>query len=204
MPTPTLVRVWIDPSCPWAWQAHVWLRDLRDQGIVDLRHDFFSLELNAAAPGLSFADAAPRYGQAFAAIALAKHEGGEPALERLYVALGELRHEGSREMSPGLLREAAVVAGLDDIPERAAAAPELGEEIAAAYLDARRHDVFGVPSLKIDGDKTVYGPILAVGPTGGEGLALWDDVRRLSARPGFFELKRWPRDLHPDGGPVGP
>lgn len=204
MSTPTPVRIWIDPSCPWAWQAHVWLRDLRDHGVVELTHDFFSLELNAAPPGLSFAEAAPRYGEAFVAMVLAGREGGEPALERLYVALGELRHGQKHEMSPQLLREAAAEAGLGDLPDRAAAAPGLGEEIVAAYHDARRQDVFGVPSLRIDADKTVHGPILAVGPTGDQGLALWEEVRRLSARPEFFELKRWPRDLRPGGQPVGP
>jgi len=203
MATPTPVRVWIDPSCPWAWQAHVWLRDLRDHGVVELTHECFSLELNAA-PGLPFGEAAPRYGPALLAMAQAGREGGQPALERFYVALGELRHDQKHEMSSQLLRDAAVEAGLGDLPDRADAATDLEDDIIAAYHDARRQDVFGVPSLRIDGDKTLYGPILAVGPTGDQGLALWDEVRRLSARPGFFELKRWPRDLRPGGERVGP
>ena len=44
---PTPVIVWVDPSCPWAWQTARWLRDLRDQGVVRLRWRLYSLELNA-------------------------------------------------------------------------------------------------------------------------------------------------------------
>jgi hypothetical protein len=73
-----------------------------------------------------------------------------------------------------------------------------------ALAVGKRARRLGVPTLKIDDDKVVYGPIITVGPSGDEGLELWDEVRRLSARPAFFELKRWPRDLRPGGRPVGP
>jgi hypothetical protein len=46
----TRVTMWTDPSCPWAWQALTWLRDLRDRGVIDLTYELFSLEMNARAP----------------------------------------------------------------------------------------------------------------------------------------------------------
>ena len=50
----------------------------------------------------------------------------------------------------------------------------------------------------------MYGPILAVGPTGDDGVALWRAVAALLQRDVFFELKRWPRDVRPGGLPTGP
>jgi len=201
---PAHVRLWTDPSCPWAWQALTWLRDLRDRRIIRLTYSFFSLEVNSSGIDLPFDEAAPKYGHALASLALARREGGNQAVEALLLAFGELRHERKEEISPELLRKAAADAGLSDLPDRALNKPDLADEIIAEYLEARALDVFGVPTLKIDDNKVIYGPIIAVGPTGDEGLELWEEVRRLSARPTFFELKRWPRDLRPGGRPVGP
>lgn len=200
--TAVSVRVWLDPSCPWAWQAHVWLNDLRRQGVVELDHAFFSLEVNASDDGIPFDEASPRYGRALAALALARREGGSPAVTDLYVALGTRLHEQKQRFDATLLDEAAREAGLGDIADRAAAL-DLGAELLAEYRRARGLDVFGVPSLQVDNGKTMYGPILAVGPTGEDGLALWHAVADLLRRDAFFELKRWPRDLRPGGTPTG-
>jgi DSBA-like thioredoxin domain len=200
----TNVRLWIDPSCPWAWQVLRWLRDLRDRRIVRLTYSLFSLELNASGTDLPYNEAAPTYGHAFTTLALARREGGDEAVEALLMALGGLRHERREPMSPDLLRKAAADAGLSDLPDRAAGAFDLETEIVNEYLEARSLDVFGVPTLRIENDKVVYGPIIAIGPTGADGIELWEEVRRLSARTAFFELKRWPRDLRPGGRPVGP
>jgi hypothetical protein len=201
---PATVRLWTDPSCPWAWQALNWLRDLRDREIIRLSYSFFSLEMNTSGVDSPFDDAAPTYGHVFTSLALARREGGNQAVEAMLLAFGELRHERKEEMSAGLLSKAATDAGSSDLPDRALNTPDLAAEILAEYLQARALDVFGVPTLKINDDKVIYGPIIAVGPTGDEGLGLWEEVRRLSARPAFFELKRWPRDLRPGGLPVGP
>jgi predicted DsbA family dithiol-disulfide isomerase len=200
----TNVRLWTDPSCPWAWQVLTWLRDLRNREVVRLTYSLFSLELNASGTDLPYGEAAPTYGHAFTTLALARREGGDEAVEAFLMALGGLRHERREPMSPELLRKAAADTGLSDLPDRAAGRPDLEAEIVNEYLEARSLDVFGVPTLKVEDDKVVYGPIIAIGPTGADGIELWEEVRRLSARPAFFELKRWPRDLRPGGRPVGP
>jgi predicted DsbA family dithiol-disulfide isomerase len=198
--TPVPVRVWIDPSCPWVWQAHRWLHDLTQQGEIELDYAFFSLELNASEDRASFEGAAPRYGRALTALAFARREGGSPAVTALYVALGSRLHERKREMDDGLLLEAAHEAGLPDL----AGAPDLGDALIEEFHAARALDVFGVPTLQVPQTKTMYGPILAVGPTGEDGLALWHAVVALLERDVFFELKRWPRDVRPGGLPTGP
>jgi predicted DsbA family dithiol-disulfide isomerase len=198
------VRVWVDPSCPWAWQTSVWLRELRDRGEIDLVYSLFSLEVNASGPAMHFDEAAPRWGEALTAMALARREGGVAAVEALYLALGKLFHVEKQPLSPQLLPKAAAECGMADLPERAARTPELAAEIVSEYLEARDLDVFGVPTLQIDDDKAVFGPIIAMAPTGEDALALWRQVEGLADRPMFFELKRWPRDFRPGGRPVGP
>ena len=204
---PTPVRLWIDPSCPWAWQAFTWLRDLRDQGVVSLTYAFFSLEINARAlernatdPGMPFGEAAPTYGDAFTALAWARRTGGQEAVERLLVAFGTRRHGAREEMSSDLLAAAVAAADVELPPAEEIA--DLEREILSEYAAARSIDVFGVPTLQVAEHSVIYGPVIAVGPTGEDGVALWREVAGVVERPGFFELKRWPRGQRPGGDPV--
>ena len=182
---PTPVVVWVDPSCPWAWQTSRWLRDLRDQGVVGLRWRLYSLELNATyRDGLSFHDAAATYGHALTTLALARRERGVEGFERLYVAVGERLHDAKESMSPELLLAAADEVGLTDLPARAAAMADLAHEVTAEFTAGRDASVF-------------YGPILPTAARDGEALEWWTHVRWLAQRADFFELKRWPRTSRP-------
>lgn len=195
---PTPVAVWVDPSCPWAWQTARWLRDLRDEGLVTLRWHLFSLELNATyQDDLSFSDAAATYGPALTALALARRDGGGDGFERLYVAIGERLHDDRVAMSPELMRAAAADAGMADLLARAEATPDLAHEVVAEFQTGRGASVFGVPTLEVDGAAPIYGPILPLAPEDAEAVEWWTHVRWLAMRPDFFELKRWPRSSRP-------
>ncbi len=205
---PTPVRLWIDPSCPWAWQALRWLRDLRDRDVIDLTYAFFSLEINAHAferndvdPGLPYVEAAPRWGEALEALAQARNDGGDEAVGALLVALGRRHHDAKEPAGPELV-EAACAETRVKLPG-AAGRPKLQRQILDEYAAGRALDVFGVPTLQIGDDAVVYGPIIAVGPTGPDGEQLWQQIKGVADRPGFFELKRWPRTLRPGEEPVG-
>jgi predicted DsbA family dithiol-disulfide isomerase len=209
--SPTDVRLWIDPSCPWAWQALTWLHDVRDRGVISLRYSLFSLEVNALAlerndtdPGVPWAEATPGWGHALLALALARREGAQDAFERLLVAIGTRRHEDGQPVSRQMLEAASEDAAMPGLLDRVGATADLAVEVLAEYAEARGLDVFGVPTLQLDDAAVIYGPILAVGPVGEDGLNLWRQVEGLAVRDGFFELKRWPRHLRPGGRPVGP
>lgn len=195
--TPIPVGLWVDPGCPWAWQVAVWLRGLADAGRVELDWRIFSLELNSSEPDTPFRDACQREGEALVALALARREGGNAAFERLYVAIGGRLHEEKQEPSAELVRAAAAEAGMTDLVERAIAMPELTEEVRREFHEARDQSVFGVPTLAIADTKVVYGPILAMAPTGEDAERMWEHTLWLAERPDFFELKRWPRDIRP-------
>ena len=199
--TPTPVTVWIDPSCPWAWQGAKWLRHLAADGHVVLEWHLFSLEVNAVremdpdAP-LDFWSAAERHGTSLVSLQLALHE-STAAFESLYEAIGVRLHERKQEPSADLVRAAATETGMTGILDRALARPHIAEEVVREYSQARERDVFGVPSLSIDGSKVVYGPLVARAPEGADALELWQHTRWLAERTDFFELKRWPRDVRP-------
>jgi protein-disulfide isomerase len=194
------VRVWIDPSCPWCWQTAKWLFDLREAGVLTLTWSIFSLELNASPDNAPFWDSAAMYGESLVALALARRESPD-SFERLYRAIGTRLHDQRAEMSEQLLHAAADAAGLHGLVERAIAVPELATEITEEYFSSRDASVFGVPTIQIGSDKVLYGPIMATPPEGDDALLLWEQIQGLSRGPGFFELKRWPRDLRPGQHP---
>ena len=195
MPVP--VGLWIDPGCPWAWQGAEWLRRLAVAGRVELHWRLFSLELNALPPATPFWEACQRDGEALVALALARREGGDLAVERLYDAIGHRLYVEKQEPSPELVRNAAGDAGMPGIVDRAVGMDELTEEVTQEFLDARGRSVFGVPTLQIGDTKVIYGPIMALAPEGEEADRMWEHTLWLAERDDFFELKRWPRDIRP-------
>ena len=166
--TPTPVRLWVDPSCPWAWQGAVWLRRLQDAGLVELDWRIFSLELNSSEPDTPFWEACRRHGESLVALALARRDGGVDAFDRLYREIGRRLHDDKEETSPELVRAAAAAAGMPDVVDRAVAAPDVADEVRQEFLDARQESVFGVPTLGVADLKVVYGPVFALAPDGDE------------------------------------
>lgn len=192
------VRLWIDPACPWAWQTALWLRDLRDRGVLSLEWKLFSLELNSSERDAPFWEASQRYGEAHVALLLAHREGGDESFEAYYAAYGALRHDQRLEFAPELASKAAVDAGMPDLVERAVKDPSLPDAVREEYLAARELDVFGVPTLQLlPGGSAIYGPILPLAPTGADADAWWTHVRFALERSDLYELKRWPRDRRP-------
>jgi predicted DsbA family dithiol-disulfide isomerase len=200
--TPTPVRLWVDPSCPWAWQGAVWLRRLADAGLVRLDWRIFSLELNSSEPDTAFWDACRRHGESLVALALARREGGGDAFDRLYREIGRRRHEDKDDASPELVRAAAAAARMPDVVDRAIDMPDVADEVQQEFRDARQESVFGVPTLGVADLKTVYGPVFALAPEGDEAMELWEHTMWLIERPDFFEMKRWPRDVRPGATPT--
>lgn len=191
------MTVWVDPGCPWAWQAAIWLRGLAADRLVDLDWKSFSLELNSSEPETPFWEACARQGVSLVSLALAHREGGNAAFEQLFVALGRRLHTDGEPMSDELLSEAAVEVGMSDIADRAREMPDLEDEVHRAYDEARELDVFGVPTIRIGDTKAIYGPIFARAPEAEDAARLWEHTRWLAERSDFFELKRWPRDVRP-------
>jgi hypothetical protein len=140
-------------------------------------------------------------------LVLARREGGDEAMDRLYVALGRAVHEERQRLGDRAVLDAAVLAaGLPaDLPQRALVDPSTWEEIVAEETEAvERLNAFGVPTLSIDGSLPgTFGPVINRVPEGAEAVELWDHFAWLARNQTFFEIKKTrPRRRPPAEAPA--
>ncbi len=185
--TPTTsINFHFDPSCPLAWRTALWIREVRKVRPVDVTWRLFSLEVVNRKEGTE-----PDYlnGGSWAALrtlALVRRQGGNEAVEKLYLTLG-----GIKQLD--VLREAAKKADLDSAIVDAALADESTiHDVLADHEEAvRRYRAFGVPTIAIEGlDVGFYGPIIQFVPRGEEAGEMWDYMAWALRQPNLFELKR--------------
>lgn len=189
----TAVTFFFDPLCPWSWRTSVWIREVQRQEPLDIRWRFFSLAL-----ANDYAADRPQALAPLRVAALAGHEGGNDAVDRVYIALGKAIHdEGVNTRVDDVLARAIPAAlesaGLDpDLYRRAMEDQTTLDVVTADYQEARdRYAAFGVPWLILDGhDPGFFGPVINPPPEGREALDLWHHTMWMLARPYLYELKR--------------
>ena len=192
--TPTSINFHFDPACPLAWRTALWIREVRKVRPVDVTWRLFSLEVVNRKEGTE-----PDYHNsgswaAERTLALARRQGGNEAIEKLYFTLGAAQH-GRKESIKQLdvLRDAAKKADLDPAIVDAALADESTiQDVLSDHEEAvRRYRAFGVPTIAIEGlDVGFYGPIIQFVPRGEEAGELWDHIAWALHQPNLFELKR--------------
>src|SRR5437763_8072011 len=193
--TPTArITFHVAPACPLAWRTALWIREVRKVRPVDVTWRLFSLEVVNRKEGTE-----PDYqnGGSWAALrtlALARRQGGNEAVEKLYLTLGAAQH-GRKESIKQLdvLREAAKKADLDPAIVDAALAHEstINDVLADHEEAVRRYRAFGVPTIAIEGlNVGFYGPIIQYVPRGDDAGELWDYTFWALRQPNLFELKR--------------
>lgn len=197
--TRTVVDMWFDPKCPWAWIASRWLLEVEQVRDVDLRFHVLSLSLfNEGREGLEnwyreWLDTG--WGPARVAIA-AEQKCGAAVLRDLYTALGTRIHLKKQPLGRDLYVAALTEVGL---PEELADAAETTDYDAAllasnqAGLGPVGEDL-GTPAIHIstpDGRANAFfGPVVTPTPRGEAAGRLWDGVLLVAGTEGFFELKR--------------
>jgi 2-hydroxychromene-2-carboxylate isomerase len=192
--SPTRINFHFDPACPLAWRTALWIREARKVRPVDVTWRFFSLEVvnrkEAVVPDFEKDGswAAER------TLALARRQGGNDAVERLYLTLGAAQH-GRRESIKQLdvIRAAAKQADLNpSIVDEALADESTIQDVLADHEEAvRRYLAFGVPTIAIEGlDVGFYGPIIQDVPRGEDAGEMWDFLSWALRQPNLFELKR--------------
>ena len=191
MPEP--LTFYFDPMCPYAYQTSVWIREVRRQRELDITWKFFSLEEVNLVEGKrhpwdrpwSFGFGQMRVG------ALIRRELGNDALDRWYEAVGyAFFSDGLKTHVPELHERVIVDAGFDgSFVERAIADDTTRTEVRDEHLDAvDRYGAHGVPTLIVDPDYAVYGPVVVPAPMGDDAVALWELVRSMP-RYRLYELR---------------
>lgn len=203
-----LVRIYVDPECPFCWMTANWLckvvapaKDLnvhmrpislwmRNQG-RDLDPAYMAEKL----PSLKL----------LRVLVAAELAGGNALFQKLYFAFGQSNFHPDADVrtKPSTLDVAKVLADLGMDPSLADAAEDesmdalirLGTDEAEQIAG---NDV-GTPIIAVekDGDWVGYfGPVITQIPATDQALALWDALVTMMDMDGFFELKR-ARDQRP-------
>jgi protein-disulfide isomerase-like protein with CxxC motif len=190
----TSVDFWFDPICPWAWMSSRWMLEVEKVRDVHTTFHVMSLaELNSGR------DLPQEYRTMMdvegwigvrAAIAVEQRYGSE-ALRNFYTALGTRYHLGEEPKTPETVRAALEEVGLDPAIADEALTDTYDEALRASHhegMDPVGEDV-GTPVIRING-MSLFGPVISPAPKGEAAGDLFDGFVKVTAYPGFFELKR--------------
>ena len=190
----TTVDFWFDPLCPWAWMTSRWMLEVEKVRDVSTTFHVMSLAVLNAGRDLSnyylrMLETEGWYGVR-ACVAVEQRYGSD-TLRDFYTALGTRYHLGKEPKSPDTVRAALVELGLDPGIADEVQTDRYDEALVASHhegMDPVGMDV-GTPVLRVNG-MSLFGPVISPAPKGEAAGDLFDGFVKVTAYPGFFELKR--------------
>lgn len=188
---PQRVRMWFDPTCPWAWMTSRWLGEVAETRGFDVDWQVMSLAVLNEGRELSegYAALMPRSMRLTRLVTAARAAGGDAVVKPLYDALGERIHHQERKDLDAIVAESLAEVGLDDgLAEETEAHDATLRESHQSAIDLVGDEV-GTPVIAID-DVAFFGPVVSPAPTGADALQLFDGIVAAASIDGFFELKR--------------
>jgi 2-hydroxychromene-2-carboxylate isomerase len=189
----TAVDFHFDVMCPWAYQASLWIRDVRDQTGLDVSWRFFSLEEINRADGKKHPwERDWSYGWSMMRIGALLRRIDPDLLDRWYLAAGTALHVDGRkphrrEVAEDLLGQlgidpALVGKAIDD--------PSTSEEVRADHERLTGLGGWGVPTMVFPGERPLFGPVLIEPPTGLAAVRLWRLLTGWLEFPALYEVQR--------------
>ncbi len=188
------VEMWFDPACPWAWTTSRWLLEVQQVRDVEVVFKVMSLGVLNEGRDLDpdyrrFLDTESWIGaRASAGVA----ETGDPELlARFYTALGTRYHQLQEPRAVETVRAALADVGADPTIADRAQTDAFDASMRASHGEAIAAvgDEVGTPVVRVNG-MALFGPVLSPAPKGEQAGELFDGFVKMTAYPGFFELKR--------------
>jgi 2-hydroxychromene-2-carboxylate isomerase len=182
-----------DIMCPWAYQASIWIRDVRDQVGLDVGWRFFSLEEINRAEGKKHPwEREWSYGWSMMRVGALLRSMDPALLDRWYLAAGTALHvQGRKPHRREVAAELLAELGLDPaLVDAAVDDPGTGEAVKADHDRVTSLGGWGVPTLVFDGDRALFGPVLIEPPTGPAAVRLWHLVTGWLEFPAVYEIQR--------------
>ena len=187
------VDFWFDPVCPFAWMTSRWMLEVEQ--VRDVHTVFHVMSLSVLNEGRDLPEgyrAAMDAAWAPARVALAvERDHGSDALRAFYTALGTRFHPGDEPRTRATLEAALADCGLPADLADAGDTDAHDDALRASHhagMDPVGDDV-GTPVLHVTG-MALFGPVISPAPKGEAAGDLFDGFVKMTAYPGFFELKR--------------
>lgn len=191
--SPAAVDFHLDVMCPWAYQASLWIREVRAETGLEVRWRFFSLEEINRAEGKKHPwEREWSYGWSMMRVGALLRRTHMDLLDRWYLAAGTALHVDGRkphrkEVAEALLGELGLDPGLVD---EALADPTTHDDVRDEHQQVVDLGFFGVPTLRFDDGQALFGPVLVEPPTGSEAVRLWQHLLGWLEFPHVYEVKR--------------
>jgi 2-hydroxychromene-2-carboxylate isomerase len=203
----TAVDFHFDVMCPWAYQASLWMRDVRDQLKLEVGWRFFSLEEINRAEGKKHPwEREWSYGWSMMRVGALLRRIDPVLLDRWYYAAGTALHvDGRKPHRREVAEELLAQLGLDPaLVRQAIEDPTTHEDVRADHDRVTGLGGWGVPTLvfgaegRSDHARALFGPVLIDPPAGEAAVRLWRLLTGWLEFPALFEIQR-PKsqaDLH--------
>ena len=195
----TAVDFWFDPACPYAWMTSRWMLEV--EKVRDVKTTFHVMSLSVLNDGRDLPEGYREHMDnawvgARAALAVEQKYGAD-GLREFYTAVGTRFHPGGEAQSPETIGKALEDCGFDASIVELAKTDELDDDLRRSHHEGMDPvgDEVGTPVVRING-MSLFGPVITPAPKGEEAGDLFDGVVKVTAYPGFFELKR-SRDVAP-------
>jgi 2-hydroxychromene-2-carboxylate isomerase len=205
----TTVDFHFDVMCPWAYQASLWMRDVRDQLGLQVGWRFFSLEEINRVEGKKHPwERDWSYGWSMMRVGALLRRIDPELGDRWYLTAGTALHVDGRkphrrEVAEELLGRldldpALVGQAIDD--------PTTHDEVRADHDRVVGLGGWGVPTLVFGGgraddgqagqtgdgpaEQALFGPVLVAPPTGAAAVRLWELMTGWLELPQLYEVQR--------------
>lgn len=189
----TEVDFWFDPTCPWAWMTSRWMLEVEQ--VRDVKTTFHVMSLAVLNDGR---DLNPEYRElmdsawvpARAALAVQQRYGAE-TLRDFYTAIGSRFHLRKEPINAETVADALIECGLDPEIAQQAKTDVFDEALRVSHHEGMDPvgDEVGTPVVRVNG-MSLFGPVISPAPKGEAAGDLFDGFVKVTAYPGFFELKR--------------
>ncbi|SDL20611.1 DsbA family protein [Tessaracoccus oleiagri] len=189
----TQVDFWFDPTCPWAWMTSRWMLEV--EKVRDVKTTFHVMSLAVLNDGRDLPEGYRKlmddaWAPARAALLVEQRHGSEK-LREFYTAIGTRFHPGEAPKSIETLKAALDEVGADPDIADIAQTDQIDDDLRRSHHEGMDPvgDEVGTPVLRVNG-MSLFGPVISPAPKGEEAGDLFDGFVKVTAYPGFYELKR--------------
>jgi 2-hydroxychromene-2-carboxylate isomerase len=189
---PTAVDFHFDVMCPWAYQASLWMRDVRDQLGISVGWRFFSLEEINRAEGKKHPwERDWSYGWSMMRIGALLRRTDPDLLDRWYLTAGTALHvHGRKPHRREVAEELIAELGLDPaLVGQALEDQSTHDEVQADHDRVLSLGGWGVPTL-VFGEQALFGPVLIKPPAGQAAIRLWQLMTGWLEFGHLYEVRR--------------